>query len=72
MPWVFPVSYLASILTGKLVFAYARINTDLATSDIDTSEPNRAGLHRKSGYEERAEGHVEITERCYGPVGVES
>jgi hypothetical protein len=44
-----PVSFVASTLIGGFVFAYARINTDLTSCNVDTSEPDGAGLRRKSG-----------------------
>lgn len=50
---------------------YACINANLATCNVNTSEPDGAGLRRESGYEERAESHDDHSERCCDPVGVE-
>ena len=43
----------------RTCIAYGSVDSDLTTCDVDTSEPDGVGLSRESGYEERADGHVD-------------
>lgn len=65
--------FLAAVFHAikKCVSSYARVDTNLATCNVNTSEPDSAGLRRESGYEERAESHIDHRERCCDPVGFE-
>ena len=42
---------------GSAFFTYARIDADLTACDVNTSEPDGAGVSRESGHEEGAESH---------------
>lgn len=63
-----PVSSRAHIQMYDDCIAYARVNTNLATCNVNTSEPDGAGLHRESGYEEGADSHGH-GQRFWNPVG---
>ena len=77
LPWFSLL--LARVLRSMVVnsklcsafFTYARIDSNLTTCNVNTSEPDSAGLRRESGYEERAESHIDHRERCCDPVGFE-
>ena len=59
------------VVITECVSSYARVNTNLAACNVNTSEPDGAGLCRESGYEERAESHDDDSERCCDPVSFE-
>lgn len=57
------VSSSGSNSDWKTCIAYGCIDTDLAACDINTSEPDGAGLSREGRYEERAERHFGRSQR---------
>ena len=47
----------------RTCIAYGSVDSDLTTCDVDTSKPDGAGLSCESGDEERADSHVDGSQR---------
>lgn len=68
---VHPVSSMVHTLWLDDYITHARVDTYLATCNVNTSEPDGAGLHRESGYEQRPKSHVDHNERYRDQAGFE-
>lgn len=62
LPWRLLLAPVFNVIEN-ICIAYARINANLTTCDVDTSEPDGAGLSCESGDEERADSHFDGSQR---------